>query len=140
MWAWFSSAFKENWFIGGLTRGAMASTVGHDSHNLCVIGCNDADMALAANALIECGGGFAVADQGKIIAVAELPVGGLLSARSMPEFTGEMREVLKAVAGLGGKSRSLLMQLAFLVLPVIPRLKLTDRGLVDVQKFDFTEV
>ena len=124
----------------GLSRGAVASTVGHDSHNLCVIGCNDADMALAANTLIECGGGFAVVDQGKILAVAALPVGGLLSAGSMPEFTGEMREVLNAIAGLGGKSRSLLMQLAFLVLPVIPHLKLTDRGLVDVQKFDFIEV
>ena len=124
----------------GLSRGAVASTVGHDSHNLCVIGCNDADMALAVNTLIECGGGFAVVDQGKILAVAALPVGGLLSAGSMPEFTGEMREVLNAIAGLGGKSRSLLMQLAFLVLPVIPHLKLTDRGLVDVQKFDFIEV
>ncbi len=124
----------------GLAHGAVASTVGHDSHNLCVIGSNDGDMALAANALIQCGGGFAVADKGQVLAVAPLPVGGLLAAQSLQEHAADVRKVQDAIAGLGVKSHSPLMQLAFLVLPVIPHLKLTDRGLVDVQKFDFTEV
>ena len=118
----------------------MASTVGHDSHNLCVIGCNDGDMALAANTLIGCGGGFAVVSGGKVLALAPLPVGGLFSPKSMPEFAEEVRAVERAIAGLGRGGHAPLMQLAFLVLPVIPHLKLTDKGLVDVQKFDFVEV
>lgn len=124
----------------GLTRGAVASTVGHDSHNLCVIGSNDEDMALAANTLIECGGGFAVVDAGKVLAAAPLPVGGLLSMKSLPEFAGDVRNVEQAIRELGCLNHAPLMQLAFLVLPVIPHLKLTDKGLVDVTKFDFTEV
>ncbi len=124
----------------GLKQGAVASTVGHDSHNLCVIGCNDEDMAFAANTLIDCGGGFAVVCGGKVLALAPLPAGGLFSLKSMPEFAEEVRAVEQAIAGLGGNGHAPLMQLAFLVLPVIPHLKLTDKGLVDVQKFDFVEV
>lgn len=124
----------------GLKKGAIASTVGHDSHNLCVIGCNDHDMAAAANALISCGGGFAVASEGKILALAPLAAGGLLSIKPLAEFRQEMAAVEKAIRDLGGAVQAPLMQLAFLVLPVIPHLKLTDRGLVDVDKFDFTEV
>lgn len=124
----------------GLPRGAIASTVGHDSHNLCVIGSSDEDMALAANALIQCGGGFAVAADGAVLAAAPLPVGGLLSMKSLPEFAGDVRNVEQAIRELGCSNHAPLMQLAFLVLPVIPHLKLTDKGLVDVTKSDFTEV
>lgn len=124
----------------GLSRGAIASTVGHDSHNLCVIGANDSDMALAANTLIECGGGFAVVENGRVLALAPLPAGGLLSLKPLPEFTAEVRAVQQAVGQLGCTAGAPLMQLAFLVLPVIPFLKLTDKGLVDVEKFDFIEV
>ena len=97
-------------------------------------------MALAANALIQCGGGFAVAADGAVLAAAPLPVGGLLSMKSLPEFAGDVRNVEQAIRELGCLNHAPLMQLAFLVLPVIPHLKLTDKGLVDVTKFDFTEV
>lgn len=124
----------------GLRQGAFASSVGHDSHNLCVVGTDDADMVLAVNTLIACGGGFTVVSGGRVLATAAFPIGGLMSDRSFPEIVREVEALFEAVKTVGCAVHDPFMQLAFLSLPVIPFLKLTDRGLVDVEKFDFIEV
>ncbi len=120
----------------GLGRGALASSVAHDSHNLIVAGVDEADMAAAANALIACGGGQAVAAGGRLLALLPLPVAGLLSGAPAPEVVKHERELRAAAEGLGCPLTSPFMALSFLALPVIPALKLTDRGLVDVGRFE----
>lgn len=121
----------------GLKRGALASSVAHDSHNLMVIGTSKEDMTLAANTLIENGGGFVVVDQGKVQALVKLPVAGLLSLQSAEEIKSGIEDLKKAFRQLGVVLDEPFIQMAFLALPVIPTLKLTDRGLVDVTKFAF---
>lgn len=121
----------------GMKHGAIASSVGHDSHNLCVVGVDEASMAAAANRLIEIGGGFAVADGGEVRAELALPVAGLMSDRSFEEVHHDL-EILRAAAkALGVVLAEPFLQVAFLTLPVIPHLKITDKGLVDVDAFDF---
>jgi adenine deaminase len=116
----------------GMARGAIASSVGHDSHNICVVGLDDADMALAANRLGALGGGFVVVLDGAILAEIALPVAGLMSDRPFEELCVTL-EVLRAVAReLGVTLAEPFLQVAFLALPVIPHLKITDLGLFDV--------
>ena len=124
----------------GLKSGAVASSVGHDSHNLCVVGVSDADMALAVNALRECGGGFAVADRGRILDLLPLPLGGLLSCGSYETVCGELRRIRKAVKVTGCRLEEPFQTLSFLPLPVIPFLRITDRGIVDVERFKIIPV
>jgi adenine deaminase len=121
----------------GLKRGAIASSVGHDSHNVTVVGADDADMALAVNRLIEMGGGFAVADNGTISAELALPLAGLMSLQSFEAVAGDLHRLRDAAKALGCLLPEPFLQVAFLALPVIPHLKMTDRGLFDVDKFDF---
>ncbi|MNL03208.1 Adenine deaminase [compost metagenome] len=121
----------------GLTSGALASSVAHDSHNLMVIGTNAADMELAANTLIEKGGGFVVVNNGKVEALVELPLAGLLSLQSAEEIKSGIEKLKVAFKKLNVKIEEPFIQMAFLALPVIPTLKLTDRGLVDVTQFAF---
>ncbi|WII73294.1 adenine deaminase [Bdellovibrio sp. 22V] len=121
----------------GLKSGAIASSVAHDSHNLMVIGTNAADMAVAANSLIACGGGFVVVDQGKVKALVELPIAGLLSLQSAEAIKVGIEKLKVAFRQQGVILDEPFIQMAFLALPVIPTLKLTDRGLVDVTKFSF---
>lgn len=121
----------------GLQRGALASSVAHDSHNLMVIGTNAADMTVAANTLIENGGGFVVVDQGKVQALVKLPIAGLLSLQSAEEIKSGIETLKKSFRAQGVVLDEPFIQMAFLALPVIPTLKLTDRGLVDVTKFCF---
>lgn len=121
----------------GMKHGAIASSVGHDSHNLCVVGVDEASMAAAANRLIEIGGGFAVADGGAVKAELALPVAGLMSNQPF-EVVRHGLEGLRAEAkALGVVLAEPFLQVAFLTLPVIPHLKITDKGLVDVDRFDF---
>ncbi|MDP1839766.1 MAG: adenine deaminase C-terminal domain-containing protein, partial [Reyranella sp.] len=120
----------------GITHGAIASSIGHDSHNVCVIGCNDADMAAAVNRLIELKGGFAAAAGGKVVAELALPIAGLMSDRPFEEVEQGLRRLRAAVRGLGTTLHEPFLQMAFLPLPVIPHLRITDRGLVDVDKFE----
>ena len=121
----------------GLKRGALATTVAHDSHNLIVVGASDAAMAVAMRALEELGGGKVAADEDGLIAALPLPVAGLMSGAPIEE-TAAALEVLSAAAGeLGCALPEPFMTLSFMALPVIPKLKLTDRGLVDVEAFDF---
>ncbi len=120
--------------FGGFS-GALASTVGHDSHNLCVVGSNDADMAVAVNALIASGGGFSAVSEGEVAALLPLEVGGLISARSFPEVLEELERVHAAARRIGCLLEAPFEALSFLALPVIPHLRLTDRGLFDADDF-----
>jgi adenine deaminase len=120
----------------GLRRGAIASSVGHDSHNVCVIGCNDSDMAAAVNRLIKIKGGFVAAVDGKVMAELALPVAGLMSDRPFEEVEQGLRKLRQAVSAMGTTLHEPFLQMAFLALPVIPHLRITDMGLVDVDKFE----
>jgi adenine deaminase len=119
----------------GPLRGALAATIGHDCHNLIVVGDDDADMASAVNRLIELQGGAAIASGGVIRAELRLPIAGLMSDRPLAEVERDLRVLRETTRGLGCTLAEPLLQLAFLPLPVIPHLKLTDRGLVDVDRF-----
>jgi adenine deaminase len=121
----------------GMKRGAIASSVGHDSHNLCVVGADDNDMALAINRLREIEGGFAVAREGKVVAETPLPVAGLMSLMTFEEVREALIPLRSAAKDLGVTLAEPFLQVAFLPLPVIPHLKITDKGLVDVDKFEF---
>ncbi|MBU1919585.1 adenine deaminase [bacterium] len=119
----------------GLTKGALASTVAHDSHNLICAGTNDRDMLCAANALKASGGGWVVVAGGKILAQVALPVAGLMSNDSASSVIAQISRLHQAARQIGCPLDAPFMALSFLALPVIPSLKLTDHGLVDVDKF-----
>ncbi|NLS04418.1 adenine deaminase [Rhizobium sp. P32RR-XVIII] len=119
----------------GLKKGAIASTVGHDSHNICVVGVNEDDMALAANRLGEIKGGFVVAEDGKVTAEIALPVAGLMSLEPYEKVRDTLHHLRQAAFALGATLEEPFLQLAFLPLPVIPHLKISDRGMVDVDRF-----
>jgi adenine deaminase len=123
----------------GLKSGAIASSVGHDSHNITVIGTSDEDMALAVNRLIELKGGFAVTDQGNILAELALPIAGLMSPQPFESVSKTLEHLRTAAHALGCTLPEPFLQVAFLALPVIPHLKMTDRGLFDVDRFDFVK-
>lgn len=120
----------------GLKHGAIGSTVGHDSHNICVIGTSDDDMAFAANRLKAIGGGFVVARDGKVLAELPLPIAGLMSDKTFEEVREALVPLRQAAKSLGTNLAEPFLQVAFLPLPVIPHLKISDRGLVDVDRFE----
>ncbi len=120
----------------GLQRGAIASTVCHDHHNIAVVGVDYADMALAANRLSEIEGGFVVTDAGKVLAECPLPLAGLMSLDPFETVYAQLTDLRAAAKSLGVTLEEPFLQLAFLALPVIPALKITDRGLVDVERFE----
>ncbi|SDN27878.1 Adenine deaminase [Desulfonauticus submarinus] len=125
-------------FVKGLKlkKGAIASTIAHDSHNLVVAGCNDKDMLFAANYLRDQGGGIVFVEGQKVISFLSLPFAGLMSLENIENVVNKLLEIddtLQKVSSLGSK---IFMHLSFLALPVIPKLKLTDKGLVDVEKFE----
>ncbi len=119
----------------GLKRGAIASSVGHDSHNITVVGADDADMALAVNRVGAIDGGFVVAEGGRVLAEMALPVAGLMSLGDFEAVRGELVALRAAARSLGVTLAEPFLQVAFLPLPVIPHLKITDKGLVDVDRF-----
>jgi adenine deaminase len=121
----------------GLKRGAIASSVAHDSHNIVVVGADDDEMRAAVVAVAEMGGGQVVVVDGEIRAACPLPIAGLMSDRPLEEVRDQVANLTAAAHGLGCVLPDPLMTLSFLALPVIPALKLTDKGLVDVGKFDF---
>lgn len=123
----------------GMQRGAIASSVGHDSHNITVVGVDEADMALAVNRLIALRGGFAVAEGGRVTAELALPVAGLMSDTSFEEVHDALIPLRAAAKALGVKLAEPFLQVAFLPLPVIPHLKITDVGLFDVNAFALLE-
>ncbi|MDR9772239.1 adenine deaminase [Rhizobium hidalgonense] len=119
----------------GLKKGAIASTVGHDSHNICVVGVDEDDMAHAANRLGEIKGGFVVVEDGKVTGEIALPIAGLMSLEPYETVRDTLHHLRKAAFALGATLEEPFLQLAFLPLPVIPHLKISDRGMVDVDKF-----
>ena len=120
----------------GLERGAFASTFSHDAHNVVVVGMSDAEMARAVQRLVEIGGGLVVVDGGEVVAELPLPVAGLVSDRGLDEVIAASEATVAAVHALGSRVASPFQSLAFLALSVIPSLKLTDHGLVDVDRFE----
>ncbi len=121
----------------GLKRGAIASTVAHDSHNLIVVGCDDVSMVAAANLLIESKGGVAVVD-GEKQHVLPLPVAGLMSNKDAWEVARAYEAIDQMAKGMGSTLRAPFMTLSFMALLVIPQLKLSDKGLFDGKAFSFT--
>ena len=120
----------------GLKRGAIASTVCHDHHNIAVVGASDADMAVAANRLAAIEGGFVVVLGGAVLAEVALPVAGLMSLEPFETVRDALVELRAAARSLGVELEEPFLQLAFLALPVIPHLKITDHGMVDVDRFE----
>lgn len=120
----------------GLKRGALASSVAHDSHNIIIVGTTDADMQTALEAVVEMGGGLAAAMDGRILAGLALPIAGLMSLEPVRTVRDHLDHLIKTAHDLGSTLKDPFMTLSFLALPVIPELKLTDMGLIDVNKFE----
>ncbi|HSD56692.1 MAG TPA: adenine deaminase C-terminal domain-containing protein, partial [Methanotrichaceae archaeon] len=123
-----------------LCSGALATSVAHDSHNIAVVGVDSAEMLSAVLAVKEMNGGLVVVKDGKVMASLALPVAGLLSERHMRDVADGIDDCVDAAREQGCKLKDPFMTLSFLCLPVIPELKLTDRGLVDVDKFKFVSL
>jgi adenine deaminase len=119
---------------------AIASTVAHDSHHMIVVGTNEDDMALAANNLAEVGGGQIVVKEGKTLALVELPIAGLMSNAPATEVAQKAEEVLEGFRQCGCTLNNANMQLSLLALVVIPALRISDKGLVDVETFEIIPV
>ena len=120
----------------GLKRGAFASTVAHDAHNVVVMGVNDEDMAACALRMPEIGGGIVIAEGGRVVEELPLPVAGLMSDQPLAAVHSRMQSMERRLAGMGVTMDAPFMTLSFLALSVIPELKITDRGLVDVARFE----
>ncbi len=120
----------------GLRQGALASTIAHDAHNIVVVGASDRDLHRAVERLVELGGGIVVVSEGSVRAELPLPVAGLLSDLRLDEVVRASRACVEAARALGCTLPSPFQSLAFLALSVIPSLKITDRGLVDVDRFE----
>jgi adenine deaminase len=119
----------------GLRKGAIASSVAHDSHNIVVVGSDDADMRAAVEAVVEMGGGQVVMADGQVKTRLPLPIAGLMSDQPLEEVRDRIEALTAAAQELGCVLPDPLMTMSFLALPVIPSLKLTDKGLVDVEQF-----
>jgi adenine deaminase len=124
----------------GLKRGAIASTVAHDHHNIVVIGADDRSMLSAAQAIADTKGGMAAVDGETILAQLPLPIAGLMSDQPIERVRDQMDDLIKAAHQLGSPLHDPFMAMSFLALPVIPSLKLTDHGLVDVDKFQLVSL
>ncbi len=120
----------------GLKRGAIASSVAHDSHNIVAVGCSDAEMARAVEAVVDMQGGQVVVAGEEVLAELPLPIAGLMSDRPLDEVRDQVDALNAAAGSLGCVLESPLMTMAFMALVVIPELKLSDRGLVDISRFE----
>lgn len=120
----------------GLKKGAIGSTVAHDSHNIIVVGTNDKDMLVCIKRLVDMGGGYVICAGGRVISELPLPIAGLMSDKDAKFVAQRVEKLHKTAKKLGTMLKNPFMTLSFLALPVIPELKLTDKGLVDVEKFE----
>jgi adenine deaminase len=114
---------------------AVASTIAHDSHHMLVVGTNDSDMALAANELVRSGGGQVVVQDSEVIGLVELPIAGLMSSEKAEIVAEKAGQVLEGFKSCGCNMNNPNMQLSLLALVVIPELRISDQGLVDVTNF-----
>lgn len=124
----------------GLKTGAIASTIAHDSHNMIVIGTNDDDMYYAANQLVKSQGGKIIVENGKTLAQLKLPIAGLMSEEPAEIVMEKLQTLEKTASDIGCKINDPFMSMAFLSLSVIPEIKITDKGLIDVGKFEVTNL
>lgn len=124
----------------GLKTGAVASSIAHDSHNIVVIGTNEKDMAFACNRLKEIGGGIVLCSGCEVKSELELPIAGLMSDKGLDYVLKKQKEMEEIISVMGCKLRAPFITISFLALPVIPALKITDRGLVDVKKMKIVEL
>jgi adenine deaminase len=120
----------------GLKKGALASSVAHDSHNIVAVGVEDRDLRLAVQQLVQMGGGLVAVADGQVLARLALPIAGLMSDQPVTVVRDQLDNLLAAVRRLGSSLPDPFMTLSFMALPVIPALKLTDKGLVDVERFE----
>jgi adenine deaminase len=119
----------------GIKGGAIGSSVAHDAHNIIVIGDNDVDMARAASQIAEMGGGLVIVQRGELVGALELPIAGLMSDRDIGHVVDQLKHMRKLGRDMGCRLGDPFMALSFLSLPVIPELRVTDRGLVNVSQF-----
>jgi adenine deaminase len=119
----------------GLKAGALASSVAHDSHNIIAVGVDDRELCSAASAVCRMSGGMVAVSGGRVLASTPLPVAGLMSLDTVENLARQLEDLNRAAVSLGCGLSEPFMALSFLALPVIPELKLTDRGLVDVRRF-----
>ncbi|MBI2265873.1 MAG: adenine deaminase [Armatimonadetes bacterium] len=124
----------------GLKKGAIGSSVAHDSHNIIAAGVTDSDILLAVNEIARIGGALVVVADGEVLSRLPLPIAGLMSDQPLPWVKDRLKEMYRIVKELGGVPEDPFMALSFLALPVIPELKLTDKGLVDVAAFRITSL
>jgi len=129
-------------FVKGfnLRRGAMASSVSHDSHNIVVLGTNDEDMYLAAVRIVKLRGGIVIVNEGCVVEELSLPIGGLMSEEKLEVVADRVDKLNFEVGKLGCKLNNPFMTLSFLTIPVIPELRLTDKGLIDVKKMKIVDL
>jgi adenine deaminase len=120
----------------GLKQGALASSVAHDSHNILCVGCTDQDIYAAAKCVETMRGGLGAAKNGKVLGQLPLPIGGLMSDRPLDRVANGWKEMRQVAMDLGCTLEEPFMALSFLALPVIPELRITDRGLVDTKRFE----
>ena len=139
----------EKGFIGlglikgyGIKKGAIALTIGHDSHNILCVGVSNEEMYFAVQKIKEQSGGIVLVNEGKVVESMPLPVAGLMSDQSSEWVSNKLEEVNEAAFNILGVNKDIepVSQLCFMALPVIPELKITDRGLFDVRKFDFIDI
>lgn len=125
-----------------LKNGAIGSTIGHDSHNIIVVGDNDEDILAAIDQLEKIGGGITIVSNGQVVKSLELEIGGLMTSKPIEETNNRLKEMIRISYEILNVNKNIdpFMTLSFMGLPVIPKLKLTDMGLFDVEKFDFIEV
>jgi len=124
----------------GLKTGAIASTIAHDSHNIVVIGTNEEDMALACNRLKDIGGGIVLCNGEEVTSELKLPIAGLMSDNGLDYVIRKQKEMDDNISEMGCKLPAPFIAMSFLALPVIPKLKITDKGLVDVAKREIVDI
>ena len=124
----------------GLKRGAFASSIAHDSHNILVVGVDETDMLCAVQRIVEMQGGLCVCSGGQCLESLALPIAGLMSEEPMKQVRDKLNALNTAAKQLGIRINDPFMAASFLALPVIPKLKLTDKGLVDVEGFKFVDL
>jgi len=124
----------------GLKYGAIASSVAHDSHNILVLGLSERDMAEAVNSLASIGGGIVCVRDCKVMAVIRLPIGGIVSDKPLEKVYEQLKRMRRAMMELGCALKSPFMTMSLLALPVLPELRITDKGLVDTKNFRFVSL
>jgi adenine deaminase len=122
----------------GLKRGAIAQSIAHDAHNIVAVGVSDEEICRAVNTVIDIQGGIVVVEAEKIIAL-QLPIAGIMSD-NVKEVVEKLREIISKMKEMGCKLKSPIISLSFIALPVIPKLKVTDLGLVDVERFEIVDI